>query len=185
MVPPNNLGHDLAGKPVNETLYRGMIRSLMYLTATRSDIQFSIVLCARYQSNPKESHLIVVKRILRYLKGTPSLSLYYLKCSGFDLKGYSNSDYVGCNMDRKSTSDACQILKGKLVCWSAKKQQSVAMSSAEAEYVAAVGCHAEYDESNTYVLERFNTTAGNPVKKILLKLNLSDHRLFKDGGGGP
>ncbi|GJR45209.1 retrovirus-related pol polyprotein from transposon TNT 1-94 [Tanacetum coccineum] len=76
MVPPNNLGHDLAGKPVNETLYRGMIRSLMYLTTTR------------------------------YLKGTPSLSLYYPKCSGFDLKGYSNSNYVGCNMDRKSTSDA-------------------------------------------------------------------------------
>ncbi|GJV48908.1 retrovirus-related pol polyprotein from transposon TNT 1-94 [Tanacetum coccineum] len=112
MVPPNNLGPDLA------------------------------VLCARYQSNPKESHLTAVKRILRYLKGTPTLGLYYLKCSGFDLKGYSDSDYVGCNMDRKSTSGACQILGGKLVCWSAKKQQSVAMSSAEAEYVAAAGCCA-------------------------------------------
>ncbi|GJU78413.1 retrovirus-related pol polyprotein from transposon TNT 1-94 [Tanacetum coccineum] len=65
MVPPNNLGPDLAGKPVNETLYRGMIRSLMYLTATRLDIQFSIVLCVRYQSNPKESHLIDVKRKFR------------------------------------------------------------------------------------------------------------------------
>ncbi|GJU53060.1 hypothetical protein Tco_1226774 [Tanacetum coccineum] len=68
MVPLNNLGPELAGKPVNETLYRGMIRSLMYLTATRPDIQFSTVLCARYQSNKKESHLIVVKRILRNLK---------------------------------------------------------------------------------------------------------------------
>ncbi|GJU83857.1 retrovirus-related pol polyprotein from transposon TNT 1-94 [Tanacetum coccineum] len=142
MVPPNNLGPDLAGKSVNETSYRGMIGSLMYLTATRPDIQFSTVLCARYQSNPKESHLTAVKRILRYLKGTPTLGLYYLKCSGFDLKGYSDSDYAGCNMDRKSTSGACQILGGKLVCWSAKKQQSVAMSSAEAEYVAAVGCCA-------------------------------------------
>nr|GEU92875.1 retrovirus-related Pol polyprotein from transposon TNT 1-94 [Tanacetum cinerariifolium] len=103
MVPPNNLGLNLAGKSVNETSYTRMIRSLMYLTATRLDIQFSIVLCARYQSNPKESHLIVVKRILKYLKGTPTLGLYYLKCSGFDLKGYSNSDYAGCNMDRKST----------------------------------------------------------------------------------
>ncbi|GKB43752.1 retrovirus-related pol polyprotein from transposon TNT 1-94 [Tanacetum coccineum] len=142
MVPPNNLGPDLAGKPVNETSYRGMIGSLMYLTATRPDIQFSTVLCARYQSNPKESHLTAVKRILRYLKGTPTLGLYYPKCSGFDLKGYSDSDYAGCNMDRKSTSGACQILGGKLVCWSAKKQQSVAMSSAEAEYVAAAGCCA-------------------------------------------
>ncbi|GKC15691.1 retrovirus-related pol polyprotein from transposon TNT 1-94, partial [Tanacetum coccineum] len=63
MVPPNNLGLDLASKPVNETSYRGMIGSLMYLTTTRLDIQFSIVLCARYQSNPKESHLTAMKRI--------------------------------------------------------------------------------------------------------------------------
>ncbi|GKA96682.1 retrovirus-related pol polyprotein from transposon TNT 1-94 [Tanacetum coccineum] len=73
MVPPNNLGPDLAGKPINETSYRGMIGSLMYLTTTRPDIQFSTVLCARYQSNPKESHLTAVKRILMYLKGTPTL----------------------------------------------------------------------------------------------------------------
>ncbi|GKC48334.1 retrovirus-related pol polyprotein from transposon TNT 1-94 [Tanacetum coccineum] len=83
MVPPNNLGPDLAGKPVNETSYRGMIG---------------------YRSNLKESHLTAVKRILGYLKGTPTLGLYYPKCLDFDLKGYSNSDYAGCNMDRKSTS---------------------------------------------------------------------------------
>ncbi|GKA64981.1 retrovirus-related pol polyprotein from transposon TNT 1-94 [Tanacetum coccineum] len=141
MVPPNNLGPDLARKSVNETSYRGMIGSLMYLTATSPDIQFSTVLCARYKSNLKESHLIAVKRILRYLKGTPTLGLYYLKYSGFDLKGYLDSDYAGYNMDRKSTSGACQILGGKLVCWSAKKQL-VAMSSAKAEYVAAVGSYA-------------------------------------------
>ncbi|GKB15824.1 retrovirus-related pol polyprotein from transposon TNT 1-94 [Tanacetum coccineum] len=93
MIPPKNLGPDLAGKPVNETMYRGMIGSLVYLTATRPDIQFLTCLCARYQASPKESHLIVVKRILKYLKGTPSLGLWYLKCSGFDLKVYSNSDY--------------------------------------------------------------------------------------------
>ncbi|GJU93204.1 hypothetical protein Tco_1317960 [Tanacetum coccineum] len=125
MVPPNNLGLDLSGKPVNETLYRGMIGSLMYLIASQPDIYFSICLCARYQANPKESHLIVVKRIFRYLKGTPCFGLWYLKCSGFDLKGYSNSDYAGCNMDRKSTAGAYQMLGGKLVCWSAKKQQLV------------------------------------------------------------
>ncbi|GJS42633.1 retrovirus-related pol polyprotein from transposon TNT 1-94 [Tanacetum coccineum] len=139
MVPSNKLGPNLAGKLVNDTSYRGMIGSLIYLTATRPDIQFSTVLCASYQSNPKESHLITMKRILRYLKGTPTLSLYYPKCLGFDLKGYSDSDYAGCNMDRKCTSGARQILGGKLVSWSAKKQQSVAMSSAKAEYVAAAG----------------------------------------------
>ncbi|GKC05439.1 retrovirus-related pol polyprotein from transposon TNT 1-94 [Tanacetum coccineum] len=117
MVPSNNLGTNLAGKPVNETSYKRMIGSMIHLTVTRLDIQFSIVLCARYQSNPKESHLTVVKRILRYLKGTPTLGLYYPKCLGFDLKWYSDSDYAGCNMDRKITS-------------------------AEAEYVAAAGGYA-------------------------------------------
>ncbi|GJT87445.1 retrovirus-related pol polyprotein from transposon TNT 1-94 [Tanacetum coccineum] len=113
MVPPNNLGPGLAGKPVNETLYRGMIGSLMYLTTSRPDIQFSTCLCARYQANPKESHLIAVKWIFRYLKGIPTLGLWYPKCLGFDLKGYSDSDYVGCNMDRKSTSGACQMIGGE------------------------------------------------------------------------
>ncbi|GJX81459.1 hypothetical protein Tco_0330940 [Tanacetum coccineum] len=141
MVPPNNLRPDLSGKFVNETQYRGMIGSLMYLTTSRLDIQFSTCLCARYQANPKESYPIAVKRIFTYLKGTPSLGLWYPKCLGFDLKGYSDSDYAGCNMDRKSTSGACQLLGGKLVCWSAKKHQSVAMSSAESEYVAAAGYH--------------------------------------------
>ncbi|GJR47287.1 hypothetical protein Tco_1315390 [Tanacetum coccineum] len=117
-------GPGLNGKAVNETQYKGMIGSPMYLTASRHDIQFSTCLCARYHANPKESHLIAVKRIFRYPKGTPSLGLWYPKCSGFDLKGYSDSDYAGCNMDRKITSGACELLGGNLVCRSAKKQQS-------------------------------------------------------------
>ncbi|GKB99331.1 hypothetical protein Tco_0985468 [Tanacetum coccineum] len=119
-----------------------MIRSLMYLTASRYDIQFSTCLCARYQANPKESHLIAVKRIFKYLKGTHSLGLWYPKCLCFDLKGYLNSDYAEYNMDRISTLGACQLLGGKRMCWSAKKKQSVAMSSAKAEYVASAGCCA-------------------------------------------
>nr|GEV13811.1 uncharacterized mitochondrial protein AtMg00810-like [Tanacetum cinerariifolium] len=142
MVPPNNLGPDLNRKSINETQYRGMIGSPMYLTSSRPDIQFSTCLCARYHANSKESHFIVVKRIFKYQKGTLSLGLWYPECSGFDLNGYSDSDYAGCNMDRKSTLGACQLLGGKLVCWSAKKQQSVAMSSTKAEYVDASGCCA-------------------------------------------
>ncbi|GKC26649.1 hypothetical protein Tco_1033943 [Tanacetum coccineum] len=107
MVPPNKLGPDLNGKAVNETQYRGMIGSLMYLTESRSDIQFSSCPYVRYQANPKESHLIAEKRFFqvpkRYIKVTPSLGLWYPKCSGFDLTGYLDSDYTGCNMDRKST----------------------------------------------------------------------------------
>ncbi|GKF07577.1 hypothetical protein Tco_0041801, partial [Tanacetum coccineum] len=71
------------------------------------------------------------------------LGLWYPKGSDFDLKAYSDSDYAGCNLDRKSTSGDCQILRGKLICWSAKKQSSVAMSSAEAEYVATARCCAQ------------------------------------------
>ncbi|GJS94424.1 retrovirus-related pol polyprotein from transposon TNT 1-94 [Tanacetum coccineum] len=111
MLPPNNLGPDESGVSVNETLFRGMIGSLMYLTASRPDIQFSTCLCARYQDNPKESHLVAIKRIFRYLKRTLNLGLWYPKGSGFDLKAYSDSDYAGCNLDRKSTSGGCQIVE--------------------------------------------------------------------------
>ncbi|GJZ63858.1 retrovirus-related pol polyprotein from transposon TNT 1-94 [Tanacetum coccineum] len=83
------------------------------------------------------------KKIFKYLKGTPNLGLWYPKGLGFNLKAYSDSDYAGCNLYQKSTSGGCQILGGKLVCWSAKRQNSVAMSSAEVEYVAAVGCCAQ------------------------------------------
>nr|GEW29114.1 uncharacterized mitochondrial protein AtMg00810-like [Tanacetum cinerariifolium] len=147
MVPPNNIGPNLHGKAINETHYRGMIGSLMYLTVSRPDIQFSTCLCERYQANLKESHLIAVKRIFRYLKGTSNLGLWYPKFLGFDLKGYTDCDYVGYNMDMKITSCAYQLLGGKLVCWSAKKQQSVAMSSAEAEYVATTRCYANIIET--------------------------------------
>ncbi|GJS56473.1 retrovirus-related pol polyprotein from transposon TNT 1-94 [Tanacetum coccineum] len=84
--------------------------------ACRPDIQFSTCLCARYQANPKESHLIAVKRTFRYLKGTLSLGLWYLKCLGFDLKGYSNSDYAGCNMDRKITLAEAEYVAASVCC---------------------------------------------------------------------
>ncbi|GJR42069.1 retrovirus-related pol polyprotein from transposon TNT 1-94 [Tanacetum coccineum] len=143
MLLPNNLGPDESGVSVNETLFRGMIGSLMYLTASRLDIQFSTCLCARYQANLKESHIVAVKRIFRVLKGTPNLGLWYPKGPGFNLKAYSDSDYVGCNLDRKSTSGGCQTLGEKLVCWSAKKKISVTMSPTEAKYVAAARCSAQ------------------------------------------
>ncbi|GJY91143.1 retrovirus-related pol polyprotein from transposon TNT 1-94 [Tanacetum coccineum] len=82
MVPPNNLGPDLNGKDVNETQYRGMIGSLMYLTASRPDIQFSTCLCKRYQANLKESYLIAVKRIFRYLKAISSAKAEYVADAG-------------------------------------------------------------------------------------------------------
>ncbi|KAJ9544167.1 LOW QUALITY PROTEIN: hypothetical protein OSB04_023874 [Centaurea solstitialis] len=137
MAPPLSLDKDSKGKPVDVTLYRGMIGSLLYLTGSRPDIMYSTCLCAHYQAEPKESHLTAVKRIFRYLKGTPNLGLWYSKDSGFDLTAYSDSDFAGCKIDRKSTTGGCHLLGGKLVSWTSKKQNSVSTSTAEAEYVAA------------------------------------------------
>jgi hypothetical protein len=99
-----HLDLDEGGNPVNQTLYRSMIGSLLYLTASRPDIMFRVCMCARFQSNPKKAHLRAVKRIHRYLRHTPSIGLWYPKGATFDLIGYSDLDYAGCKIDRKSTS---------------------------------------------------------------------------------
>ncbi|KAJ9542267.1 hypothetical protein OSB04_028773 [Centaurea solstitialis] len=140
MATSLKLHKDISGISVESKLYRGMIGSLLYLTASRPDIMFSTCVFARYQSDPKESHMLVVKRILRYLKKTPSLGLWYPLYSGFDLLAYTDSDYGGCQVDRKSTSGSCHFLGGKLVSWSSKKQNCISTSTAEAEYVAAASC---------------------------------------------
>ena len=131
------------GLEVDITNYRGMIGSLLYLTASRPDIMYATCLCARFQANPREPHLIAVKRIFRYLKGTPSLGLWYARESDFGLCGYSDADFAGCKIDRKSTSGSCQFLGGRLVSWFSKKQKSISTSTAEAEYIAAGGCCAQ------------------------------------------
>ena len=143
MSPSTKLDKDEKGKPVDIKLYRGMIGSLLYLTASRPDIMFSICLCARFQSYPKESHLIAVKQIFRYLLGTIDLGLWYSKINSFDLISYTDADFAGCKIDRKSTSGTCHFLGHSLVSWFSKKQNSVALSTAEAEYVAAGSCCAQ------------------------------------------
>ncbi|KAJ9544703.1 hypothetical protein OSB04_024410 [Centaurea solstitialis] len=140
MATGNSIGPDHEGKDVDLRNYRSMVGSLMYLTASRPDIMFATCVCARYQAKPKESHLAAVKRIFRYLKGTPYYGIWYPKGLGFELQAYTDADYGGCNMDRKSTSGHLQFLGNKLVSWASKKQQCVSTSTAEAEYVAAASC---------------------------------------------
>ena len=98
---------DSEGKDVDQTKYRGIIGSLLYLTASRPDISYSVGVCARYQSKPKESHLMAAKKILRYLKGTQNMGLWYPKNGSIDLIGYGDTDFAGCKIDRKSTSGTC------------------------------------------------------------------------------
>ncbi|GJR74742.1 putative ribonuclease H-like domain-containing protein [Tanacetum coccineum] len=113
---------DENGEEVDVHMYRLMIVSLIYLTSSRPNIMFAMCACARYQVNPKVSHLYAVKRIFKYLKGQPKLGLWYLKDSPFDLIAYTDSDYAGASLYRKSTIGGCQFLGCRLISWQCKKQ---------------------------------------------------------------
>jgi hypothetical protein len=145
-TPMGTNGHldlDMGGKYVDQKVYRSMIGSLLYLCASRPDIMLYVCMCARFQADPKEVHFRAVKRIMRYLVYTPKFGLWYPKRSTFDLIGYSDADWAGCKIDRKSTSGTCQFLGRSLVSWASKKQNSVALSTTEAEYIAAGHCCAQ------------------------------------------
>ncbi|GJY34357.1 ribonuclease H-like domain-containing protein [Tanacetum coccineum] len=109
----------------------------------RLDIMFAVCACARYQVNPKVSHLHVVKRIFRYLKDQPKLGLWYPKDSPFDLVAYTDSDYAEASLDKKSTTGGCQFLGCRLISWQCKKQTVVTNSTTEAEYVIASSCNGQ------------------------------------------
>ena len=111
-----------------------MIGSLLYLTASRPDILFSVCLCARFQSDP---NLTAVKRIFRYLKGTTNLGLLFKKSSDYKLVGFCDADYAGDRIERKSTSGNCQFLGENLISWASKRQATIALSTVEVEYISA------------------------------------------------
>nr|GFB74537.1 hypothetical protein [Tanacetum cinerariifolium] len=138
--PPRIKNKNLPDGPVNVHIYRSMIGSLMYLTASRPDITFAVSACARNQVSPTVSNLNDVKRIFKYIKGHPKLGLWYPRDSPFDLEAFSDSDYTGAAGDRKSTTGGCQFIGRRLISWQCKKQTIVATSSCEAKYVAAASC---------------------------------------------
>ena len=120
MATTTDLEKDEQSKNVDIKLCRSMIGSLLHLTASRSDIMFSICLCVIFHSFPKESHLITVKRIIRYLKGIIGMSLWNQKTGQFSMTGFSDADYADCRVDKKSIR-TCQFLRNCLVSWSFKK----------------------------------------------------------------
>nr|GEX27560.1 ribonuclease H-like domain-containing protein [Tanacetum cinerariifolium] len=146
MEPNKALIKDAKAEDVDVHLYRSMIRSLMYLTASRPNIMFAICACVRFQVTPKTSHLHVVKRIFKYLKGQPKLGLWYPKDSPFDFKAFSDGNYARASLDRKSTIGGCQFLGKRLMSWQCKKQTIVANSTTKAEYVAAANCYRQETE---------------------------------------
>ena len=137
------LDKDDKGKKVDIKTYRGMIGSLLYLTSRRPDIMFSVCLCARFQSCPKESHLLAVKWIFWYLIGTINLGLWYSKGTHINLTCYSDDDFARYKVDRKSSSGTCHFLDHLLVSWFSKKKNLVALSTTEVEYIDASSCCAQ------------------------------------------
>nr|GFA33336.1 uncharacterized mitochondrial protein AtMg00810-like [Tanacetum cinerariifolium] len=142
MVEKSKLDEDKEGKAVDPSHYHFMIGTLLYLTASRPDLQFAICMCARYQARPTEKHVHAVKRIFQYLHGTVNQGLWYSKDSSIALTAFANVDHAGYQDTRRSTSGSVQFLGERLISWSSKRQKSDVISSTEAEYIALSGCCA-------------------------------------------
>ena len=127
-------------KEVDQSLYRSMIGNILYVTTSRLDVMEVIEQVTRFQDGPKETHIIVVKRIFRYLKGTMDFGRWYRQGNEVTLISYSDADWAGCVNDRRSTSGTTFFLGNCLVSWSSKKQSSVSLSTVEAEYIAIEAC---------------------------------------------
>jgi hypothetical protein len=120
-----------------------MIGSILHITTTRLDIPLVMCLCACFQASPHSSHQQVIEWIFRYLKYILEFRIWYSASSSLDLVGFSDADFAGCGIDRKSTSGTCHFLGSSLVCWSSRKQTFVAKSTTEAEYVATASYYSQ------------------------------------------
>nr|KYP46558.1 Copia protein [Cajanus cajan] len=180
---------------VRRKLYRGMVGSLLYLTMSRLDIMFSVCVCARFQVRPKEVHLQAIKRILRYLKGTPNLGISFYRSHNFSLLGYCDADYAGDKWERKSTSEGCHFLGRCLASWTSKRQSTIALSTCEVEYVAAGQCLTQllwikhqlqdydiYESSITVLCDNTATIniSKNPVLRSRTKHIEIKHHFIRD-----
>nr|GEV90160.1 hypothetical protein [Tanacetum cinerariifolium] len=164
------LTNDEDGEDVDVHLYRLMIGSLMYLTSSKPDIMFLVCACSRFQVQPKVSHLHAVKRIFRYLKGQPKLGIWYPKDSPLTLEGFSYNDYAGASLDRKSTTGGCQFLGSRLIFWQCKKQNVVANSTTEAEYITKI-----HDDNESAICVIKNPVYHSKTKYIEIR-----HHFIRD-----
>lgn len=154
-----NLTKDHEGKKVDNTFFKQIVGSLMYLTGTRPDIIFSVSLISRYMESPTEMLLLAAKRILRYVRSTTEFGLFYKKEDESGLIGFTDSDYAGDQDDRRSTSGYVFMLGSTAVLWLSKKQPIVTLSTTEAEFVAATCCASQ----------------ASWLKKILEELQFKQH----------
>ena len=143
MSTTTKLSKDTFRKVVEQNLYRSMIGSLLYLTASPFDISFSVGDCARYQANPKESHLVYVKRIIHYINWSLDYGLWYPYDSFLVIVGYSNADRVGNVEDRKNTFGVCFLVGDCLMAWLSKKKNFVSLSTTENKYIVVGSCSTQ------------------------------------------
>jgi hypothetical protein len=142
IVPDTKLIKDGGEDSENSTLFKQIIDSLMYLSVTRPDIAFVVCMLSKFMTDPKTSYMTAAKRVLRYVKGTTNLGVFYRRSaenSEYDLKVYTDNDYRHVE-DRRSTSGYVFFLSEGAVAWSSRKQPVVTLSTTEAEYVAAAAC---------------------------------------------
>lgn len=141
IVPGTQLSKDETGDGVDVTMFKQIVGSLMYLTATRPDLMYGVCLISRFMANPKSSHWLAAKRILRYIKGTTDFGILYKRGrSNACLVSYTDSNYAGDLDDRKITSGFAFIMGSGAISWASKKQPVVSLSTTEAEYIAAAFC---------------------------------------------
>ncbi|KAI3463760.1 hypothetical protein Pfo_020423 [Paulownia fortunei] len=141
---------------VGTSLYRSMIESLLYLTTSRLNICFSVGVCARYQSDLKDSHLKAVKWIIRYMNGTSHYGIWYSKDTNSNLADYCDTDWTGDMDDWKNTSSGCFFLSNNLISWFSKKQNCVSLSIIESEYII----YGNYCESSDAQAKRENPSGA-------------------------
>eukprot|EP00253_Pinus_taeda_P013024 PITA_13024 len=140
MVTGCSLSTNYESAAVHQPTYRSMIGSILYLTGTRPEIMHAVGIVGRFQANPKETHLQAVKRIFKYLQGTQNYGLWYPRDTDLTLHAYTYADWAGSMDDRNSTSGGAFFMGSRLVSWFNKKHSSIALSTVEAEYVAATSC---------------------------------------------
>ncbi|XP_020225209.1 uncharacterized protein LOC109807090 [Cajanus cajan] len=184
----NTLDKSEGDQMVDKTLYRQMVGSLRYVCNTRPDIAYGVGLVSRYMETPKQSHLLAVKRLLKYVKGTIGYGLMFpnkFSSPNHNMVGYSDADWCGDKADRKSTTGYVFMLGDAPISWCSRKQSVVALSSCEAEYIAASmgACQALWletllEELKTETEEGMllmvdNKSAINLAKSAELKFQLS------------
>ncbi|GKB45699.1 hypothetical protein Tco_0896452 [Tanacetum coccineum] len=172
---------DEEAEAVDVHLYRSMIGSLMYLTASRRNIMFAFCNCARFQVSPKTSHLYAVKRIFRYLKGQPKLGLWYPRDSPFELEAFTDSDYAGASLDRKFTTGGCQFLGRRLISWDSYEKRLIQVLKIHTDHNAADLLTKGFDVSRLKILfgpvlrvkHGKLSTVGLSLEEVLLGINFA------------